>query len=370
MLNKILVSLISVLIMFTSQSCNSPETLNEYSPSDERVFSSGRIDRGDPDKLRLYSPGAYIAFRFKGSEFSVDLRNNFPDENHNYVSIEVDDEYKGKFKVEYEKENLKPKLKLENGVHDVVICKATESISGYLEIGSIYCDSLLENEISYSRRIEFIGNSITCGAEADTSAMGCDDGVYHDNMNAYMAYGPRVSRELNADYVLSSVSGLGVIRFWNAEIPNLPLVYESLFLTEDKSELWEASDYNPDLVSICLGQNDFSEGDGSYDRQPLDSTTFVDAYLMFIQRIHDRYPNAKISILNSPMLGPELSTKFDTWLEQIISLLNTQYEQDVLSYYTFTKQYANGCTGHPNLEDHKDIAEELMPFYRSIMNWE
>ncbi len=44
--------------------------------------------------------------------------------------------------------------------------------------------------------IEFIGNSITCGAAADASEVPCSTGEYHDHHNAYYAYGPVVARAL------------------------------------------------------------------------------------------------------------------------------------------------------------------------------
>ncbi len=65
--------------------------------------------------------------------------------------------------------------------------------------------------------IEFIGNSITCGAAADPSEVPCGTGVYHDQHNAYYAYGPRVARALAANYIVRSVSGSGIYRNWNSD---------------------------------------------------------------------------------------------------------------------------------------------------------
>ncbi len=40
------------------------------------------------------------------------------------------------------------------------------------------------------KKIEFIGNSITCGAQSDPSDIPCDEGEYMDHQYAYLAYGP------------------------------------------------------------------------------------------------------------------------------------------------------------------------------------
>jgi len=369
MLNKMLCQFVLISSILTIHACRPAIKMNEYSPDHKYIFSSGRIDREIPGKLRLISSGSYLSFQFRGTELSIDMQNNYEDENHHYIAIEIDGLYIGKQKVEYGKTNFQIGSDLEDGIHKAVICKATEPISGYLEIGTIYCRELVKNEIPPTRKIEYIGNSITCGAQSDTSQIGCNEGVYHDNINAYLAYGPRVSRKFNADYVLSSVSGLGITRTWNAEHPAIPEVYESLYLTEDKSECWEPDAFSPNLVSICLGTNDFSDGDGSYDRKPLDSATFVNEYLFFVRSIHERYPSAKVCLLNSPVFDGESREKLDSWLEFITRQVNTELAGDIIAYYTFKKVYNSGCTGHPSIDDHEDIANELIPFYRRIMGW-
>lgn len=369
MLSKIFISLILIQIMLISHSCKSSDKLNEFSPHNKNIFSSGRIDRETPGVLRLISSGSYLSFQFRGTELRVDMQNNFENDNQHYIALEIDGHYIGKHKVKYGKSNFQLASNLEEGIHKVVICKATEPLSGYLEIGKIYCKELVKNESPPARKIEFIGNSITCGAQSDTSQIGCGQGGYNGNMNAYLAYGPGISREFNADYVLSSVSGLGLTRTWNAEHPTIPEIYESLYLTNDKSKLWNPNDFTPQLVSICLGTNDFSDGDGSYDRKPLDSATFVNTYINFIKLIHLRYPSAKICLLNSPAIDGENRGKLGLWLKLITRQINVGLNKELVSFYNFSKQYNNGCTGHPSIEEQEEIANELTPVFKEIMSW-
>ena len=68
-----------------------------------------------------------------------------------------------------------------------------------LSPGPIFIEKITGKKLHALQRpnaplIEFIGNSITCGAAADPSEVPCDAGVYHDQHNAYAAYGPRVAR--------------------------------------------------------------------------------------------------------------------------------------------------------------------------------
>ena len=116
--------------------------------------------------------------------------------------------------------------------------------------------------------IEFIGNSITCGAAADASEVPCGTGVYHDQHNAYYAYGPRVARSLQTEFMLSSVSGYGIYRTWNTDGPSVPEVYEKTDFQKQGSRLWNFSSYTPRVVSIALGTNDLSDGDGKQNAHP------------------------------------------------------------------------------------------------------
>jgi hypothetical protein len=153
--------------------------------------------------------------------------------------------------------------------------------------------------------IEFIGNSITCGAAADTSEAGCGKGVYHDQHNAYYAYGPRVARALNLNYILSSVSGIGIYRTWNMDGPSMPQVYEKESFNLHDSMLWNFKTYTPKIVSIALGTNDLSNGDGIHPRQPFDSAVFVKKYIAFVQLVKSKYPAATIALLSSPMINED-----------------------------------------------------------------
>ena len=59
---------------------------------------------------------------------------------------------------------------------------------------------LLAQTTKTNLNIVFIGNSITCGALADSTVEPCGMGAYHDHHDAYYAYGPRVARALDAEF--------------------------------------------------------------------------------------------------------------------------------------------------------------------------
>jgi lysophospholipase L1-like esterase len=363
---KLAVYVALTLMLF---SCSISDKKNMmYLPDNPAIRYCGRIDFIDPLKPRLSNAGAFFSFTIKGNSCSILLENQYEEPNHNYISIAIDGKYTGRIKIEKGIKKYSIAENLETGKHLILVCKATESFIGYIELLGIQCRKILISEPLPSRKIEFIGNSITSGAEMDTTFFTCDSGVWHDRHNAYMAYGPVVSRALNAQWVLSSISGMGLTRNWNNEGPGVPSFYDNLYLDADSTKPW-ANDYDPDLVTICLGTNDISPGDGSYDRKPLDSTNFVNAYVQFLAHLRSRYPNSTLCLINGPVFGEADREKFRNYLESTVSTYKKLTSDQRIFSFTYSNTYGKGCSGHPNLEEHQMMAEELIPFLKEIMNW-
>jgi len=84
-----------------------------------------------------------------------------------------------------------------------------------------------------ARKIEFIGNSITCGTGSDVSKVRCGEGKWHDQHNAYMAYGPLVARHFNAQWHLSAYSGIGLIHSCCGIKFTMPEVFDRINFTPE-----------------------------------------------------------------------------------------------------------------------------------------
>jgi len=183
-----------------------------------------------------------------------------------------------------------------------------------------------------------------------------------------MSYGPRVARNFDIDFMLSSVSGIGVYRNWNDENidePIMPQVYENLYLNIDSTKPFSFS-RQPDIVSICLGTNDLSLGDGVKPRIPFDREKYVSNYITFIKTVYKHYPNTQMVLLNSPMIGGETNELLVSCLKEIQSHFETKNKP--IKLFEFSKTYNNGCSTHPSVEEHGEIAEELIPFFKDLLN--
>lgn len=363
--------ILSCLILLLLIHCQrSSPTHRAFYPADHpSIRYVGRIDFTEPHKPKLIGSGAYFQAKFKGRTCTLILENQYLYGNHGYIAVELDGRYQRRIKITQDRTEYPIAQDLSEGEHFLLVCKATEAQNGSIALLGIQCETLLPLIETPQRKIEFIGNSITCGMGLDISEIPCDSGGWYDQHNAYLAYGPIVARALKADWLLSSVSGIGICRNWNSPGPTMPEVYQNLYLNTDSSIAWSASTFIPDLISICLGTNDFSDGDGSYQRAELDSATFVNSYSQFIQMIRKRYPKARICCLSSPAIAPEKEMKLRKYLMAIAKQLHEIRRDEQIHVFFFSRSYGKGCTGHPNREEHQMMAEELLPFYRQVMGW-
>jgi hypothetical protein len=348
-----------LVIALHSHVISAQDTLraSELKPFGRHLFTDGK-------HIELIGSASHIGFRFTGKTCLVFAYITYP-EGHNYLQYELDGDYKSRIRVNGT--NNKPILisAPNDGEHTVWIYKATEAHTGPIFIEKVTGRGVQPLTRSKAPLIEFIGNSITCGAASDASEVACGTGQYHDQHNAFYAYGPRVARALNTNYFLSSVSGIGIYRNWNSDGPTMPQVYEKVDLQENSQRMWDFKSYTPNIVSIALGTNDFSRGDGKRTRLPFDSATFVGNYIQFVKLVKSKYPKAQIVLLTSPMVGGHTLENCISAVKQSIDKVFPQ-DKPVATFF-FKPMQPRGCSWHPSVEDHAQLAEELIPLFKRLL---
>ncbi|HVX50779.1 MAG TPA: SGNH/GDSL hydrolase family protein [Chitinophagaceae bacterium] len=331
--------------------------INFFAADNPMVKYVGRIDFGNPKAPRLWSPGAYIRIGFTGPYCNITLTDEELYGQHNYVEITIDDKVPMRVQTTAKTNTIKAGFNLGDGRHVITICKNTESGNGYLAFEGITCSALYKLRNEPKRKIEFIGNSITCGAGSDLSVKPCGQGAWYDQHNAYMSYGPVTARMLHAQWQLSAVSGIGLVHSCcNMDI-TMPEVFDKTDMRAD-SMPWDFSAYIPDVVTVTLGQNDGIQ----------DSTKFCSAYVNFVKTIRGKYPNAHIFCLTSPMADEKLAAVLKNNITGIVNYFNKAGDSKVHKYF-YSKQYHNGCGGHPDLQEHAAIATELAAYIKQVMKW-
>ena len=336
----------------------SDKFLKVYKADNSKIQYIGRIDFSNPQKPRFWNPGVYIVARFKGSHCEIMLNDEVLNGNsHNYIDVVIDNNKPQHIKTKDKTNVIKVAENLSPGVHTITICKATEAGIGYVEFTGIKCQSLISPSPLPSRKIEFIGNSITCGASMDASTP-CDSGAWYDHNNAYLSYGANTARNLNSQYHLTSVSGIGLMRSCCNRAVTMPLIYDKTNISENTIK-WDYNRFHPDVISVCLGQNDGVQ----------DSALFCNTYVIFIHTLRTYHPKASIVLITSPMADDKLTAALKKYITAINIYLNKEGDNNVFHYF-FKKAYYHGCGGHPNAEEHKEIATELTGYIKSIKNWQ
>jgi hypothetical protein len=365
--NKLSLTLIAWCFVCAGCSVSKPAagSVDQLTANNMRPF--GRSLLNGQQHLELISSACHLGFSFEGTTFRMQV--SLPSWlHHNYLQYELDGVYQKKIRID---SALKEPLVITApaaGKHTIWIYKATEPYAGII-IHSVNAQNLKALQRPAAPLIEFIGNSITCGAAADASEVPCGSGEYHDQHNAYMAYGPRVARALGVNYIMSSVSGIGIYRNWNSDGPTMPQVYEKTDFQLQSQQGWSFSTYTPQIVSIALGTNDFSDGDGKSPRHSFDSAVFVQHYIQFVQLVRTKYPKAQIALLSSAMLHDRKRALLQNCLSAVKEKTDALFPASKpVALYFFQPMQAKGCTGHPSVADHEVLANQLVPFYRNLLN--
>ncbi len=346
-----------LVFSFIAEAKTTSDSLKFFAAGNPLIQYTGRIDFTNPNLPRFWQPGIYITLKFKGKKCEVILNDEVLwGKNHNYLEVVVDGVEK-RIQTKSARDTIIVAQNLSEGIHTVVIFKNTEANIGYVEFAGVRCQKLLKPDTKPKRKIEFIGNSITCGTGSDVSEIPCGKGEWQDQHNAYLSYGAITARAVNAQYHLSAVSGIGLMHSCCNMNVIMPKVFDKISMRNDTIS-WNFYKYQPDVVTVCLGQNDGVQ----------DSVTFCNNYILFIKQLRGYYPKSTFVLLSSPMADSKLRNFMRSSIESVINSMNKQGERKIHSYI-FEKQFPSGCHAHPDLKEHRIIASELTAYINKIMKW-
>ncbi len=340
--------------------------------SDNRVFVSsdnpnivymGRISRSVPETIRFTYPGVSIYANFEGTSLQMKAK---PGSGSFMVEIDDNLPYRINFS---EKDSIHTLAEgLPEGTHSARIMYVVEGYEMKPEFKGFYLDngcSLTDAPVLPTRRIEFVGNSMTCGygVESDNPL----EPFSYETENHYYTYAARTARALHAQHLVVARSGIGVYRNFGAPRTGssdcMPNMYNQV-LFSDSTELWDFSNYTPDVVCVNLGTNDTSLD--NYDKELL-----TDAYRKFIKKLRNIYPDAKLVLLSGSMLTGKSLQDVRNAMDKVVAEMNSDGDKEV---YRFEMSPQTGSLGmgadyHPSMRQHQKMASELTEYLRKLMNW-
>ena len=359
--------LLACLLMTVSCTARKQAPLEDtrINASDARIAYIGRINKTNPDAPLFTYPGVQIVAGFEGTSIRMVAKPK-----SGFFMAEIDNQEPVKVDYFSTEDSIAVLAQgLEDGKHKVKLMYAVEGYELRPEFYGFILDpgkDLTETPSLPQRKIEFIGNSITCGygVEAEVATAHFS----YDTENHFYSFAALTARALQAQHVVVARSGIGIFRNYNGPYDGtpdiaMPALYDYTNF-DDKSQLWDYSQYQPDLVCINLGTNDASTG--RFNQQKM-----REAYASFLQHIREKYPQAKIVMLSGCMLNGFRNDAVKTQLDAVVAQANRRGDNQVFRF-DFEPQDGSlgyGADYHPSIQQQEKMAGELVPFLQQLMGW-
>lgn len=246
-----------------------------------------------------------------------------------------------------------------SGTHTVRLVKRTEAFFGTTQFLGFQLSEggrMLTQPAPHARRLEIIGDSISCGY--GNEAKDQHERFSSTTENAYLSYGAMAARSLGAEYVCLAWSGRTM---WPKN--TMGEIYD-LVLPLDPGSQWDFSRWTPDVVIINLSTNDFGAGTP-------DQKGWTSAYEAFLTRVRRNYPHAALYCATSPMMGGKEGAIARSYLTQIVADENAAGDKDVrlLIFETQDGKNGFGSDWHPSLKTHQIMADKLAATLRRDLGW-
>lgn len=316
------------------------------------------------DAAQLMWPGTSVTINFRGTGISGEFRDQ---DTSNYYNLIIDHDSIRKIQFDTSKKMVTLASELPFGNHSVQIFKRTEWDKGKTWFYGLVISNqttLLPPDGKPKRKIEFFGNSISCGYAINDTVTDSPAGYYENNYDSYAAI---TARHFNGQYHCTSKSGIGIMVSW---FPlTMPQMYDRLDPT-DSSSKWDFSKYTPDVVVINLLQNDSwivkmpdnEQFKIKFGTTPPSEEQIIQSYKNFIRTIRTVYPKSQIIC----MLGSMDITKKDSpWPAYVREAVTEFNDNKVFAYIAPYK----GTKGHPKVKEQQVLAEGLIQFINDHIRW-
>jgi len=345
--------------------CFSGFTQTKFIPvNHEAIRYVGRFDFSNPQEVRYDWSGVYIQFSFRGADCAVKMS----DSGHNYYNVFIDDQSSKTFDVKSDTTVLLTKA-IGNQVHQVKIYKRTEGSQGIGTFKGILISEkgeILPWKDIPSRKIEFIGNSITCGY--GTEGLKKNERWKPSTENNYLSYAPLMARAFNADYHIVAHSGMGVVRNYGYKekvSPNaMPDRFARVF-DEKELPIWDFKQWKPDMVVINLGTNDFST-------KPFpDKDVFKAGYEKLINEVIKQYGELPIFCV----VGPMTDEPCYSYVKEMVEDFRAGKQKKNIYFvgiptYLLNPEKDLGSDTHPNYSGSRKMAAHVLPVIATILGWD
>lgn len=254
-------------------------------------------------------------------------------------------------------------------VHRIRLVKLTENGKGYLGLKSITIDGEIRPmPVEAMKKIQFIGDSITCGFGNATNEK--DRLFFSSDENSWFSHGAVTARTLGMDETIVSSSGIAVTLYpgWFHQYGMDDLYPYADRMLEDKLGVaeytpWDFSQDEPDYIVLNLGTNDANAiqmmGEDAGKQMHLEKYT---AFLKMLRKSHGEKPHIICALGTMDYyLLPEI--------EKAAAHYTAETGDTNISFFRYPKMFfldPIGACGHPNIVTHEKMADAMAEYIRKL----
>ena len=335
-----------------------------------QVNTAGRV-RDNGTSLEFTWPGVYFEGRFHGTGVGIVLN----DSNNDY-DVQVDGATVASLvtpgQTTYWVNNLT------DADHTVRLVKRTESPWASGQFGGFVAapgGTILAKAAARTRQIEFIGDSYTAGYGNMSTTRDCSsNGGVTRNSDADQSFGALTARTLGADYQINAWSGMGMVRNYGGNYPDLS--FRSYYL-QTLQAVWnstpfQSATWKPQVVVVGLGINDFSTALNSNEKWANSDALVADyksAYQGFLDTLRAQYGADTTIVVSATAVSG--TTLFADSAQQVVKDRNAKGDTKVVYWYYDDPTLDHlGCDWHPSQHDDKVISGLLNNYLATLsLKW-
>lgn len=354
----------SLLILILLAAVVQLQSQPDFAPTDPTISIMGRTLTNASGHIEFDWPGVTIQTAFTGTSCTLIMS----DTKENFYDVYVDDLPVKVVSISGNTE-LRIAENLPEGDHTLKIVKRTESSEGKATFKGIVLDEgafLKKIDPGYKHKIEFIGNSITCGYGTEGASK--DEQFMAETENVSKSFAPITARAFHAEHHVISHSGQGVVRNYGDQNMTSEYTMPDRFkqtLDNEVAGVWDFTTWKPDVVVINLGTNDFST-----EPHPIE-TVFNRKYTHLVKFLREQY--GKIPIFC--VVGPMIDEPCYSYVKKMVEA-NRTHLNDPNIYFVGIPKYLMvadedlGSDWHPNYSGQLKMANLLVPVVASVTGWE
>ena len=329
--------------------------------SNELIQYNGRIDFSDESRALLTWAGSSVKIKFKGAGAKVLLQTKY---SPCALDIVIDGDSMFVLEADSVKKWFVLASNLQDSEHSIEVFKRTNNGDLWFYGFQLDVNAELLKQKKQKKIIEFIGDSITQGSSINDTINDEWRGLNSDN---YFTYAAVTARHYDAQYYCVAQGGVGLMVGGNT------LTGDDLFRRiniRDADSQWDYTKVQPDIVVINLFENDcciFKNMNHPHfiktfgNKKPSDEY-IISAYVKFVQSIRSNYPNTKIICSLGSMSAVKEGSPWPGYVQRAVEKVN---REDV---YFCLFPYKNS-SGHPEVKDHKIMANTLISFIEKNNIW-